>query len=101
MTTRPGVGSPGGRIPLRELIKWHGALSAESPLLVLRDCLLGLTAAREHGAAHQDLRPETVLVGRDGGSGLAGPGGPAPAEGQRPDPEASYTAPELLDGAPA
>jgi serine/threonine-protein kinase len=100
MTTWPGVGSPGGKIPLRELIKWHGALSAESALLVLRDSLLGLAAAWEHGTVHQDYRPETVLVGRDGSSELTGFGGPALAEGPVPDPEASAQAPELLDGAP-
>lgn len=101
MTTWPGVGSSGGEIPLDKLIERRGALSPESSLLILRESLLSLAAAHEHGTVHPDYRPAIVFVDRDGSSGLAG-FGLSPQPGRLGSArEALYRAPELRNGAAA
>jgi eukaryotic-like serine/threonine-protein kinase len=101
MTAWPGVDSSGGAIPLSELIERTGAVSPEAALLVLRESLLSLAAAHQHRTAHQDYRPETVLVDRDGRVELTSFGVPAQAAGQVPAAPTPYQAPELRDGGPA
>lgn len=101
MTTWPGVGSSGGEIPLDKLIERRGALSPESSLLILRESLLSLAAAHEHGTVHPDYRPAIVFVDRDGSSGLAD-FGLSPQPGRLGSArEALYRAPELRNGAAA
>ena len=100
MTTRPESGSAGAGVRLRELIERYGALGPEPALVVFRESLTGLAAAREHGTVHQDFRPENVLIDRHGGSALTGFGGPAEAGGRAPAGPNRYQAPELRYGAP-
>lgn len=63
MTTWPEPGSADDRIPLRELVDRHGTLSPVAALLVFRESPLELATAHEHGGAHRDFGPESVLVG--------------------------------------
>ncbi len=94
MTTWPEPGSAGDRIPLRELIGRHGALSPEAALLVFRESLLELATAHEHGGAHRDFGPESVLVGHDGGCELSDFDAPGrPGTGLAP-----YLAPDQQNG---
>ena len=62
MTTWPEPGSSGDKVPLRELIDRHGTLNPEAALLVFRESLPDLAAAHEHGGAHRDFGPDSVLV---------------------------------------
>ena len=95
MTTWPEPGSSGDKVPLRGLIGRHGALSPEAALLVFRESLLDLAAAHEHGGAHRDFGPDSVLVGQDGGCELSNVDVP----GRRGTGLAPYQAPEQRDGA--
>lgn len=95
MTTWPEPGSAGDGIPLRDLIDRHGALSPEAALLVFRESLLELASAHEHGGAHRDFGPDSVLVGQDGGCELSNVDVP----GRRGTGLAPYQAPEQRDGA--
>ncbi len=61
MTIRPEFGSSSDWIPLRELIDRQGALSPESALLVLRESLLGLADAHEHGLSTWTTSRRTCL----------------------------------------
>jgi eukaryotic-like serine/threonine-protein kinase len=97
MTTRPESGSAGGGVRLRELIERYGALGPEPALVVLRESLIGLAAALEHGIVHRDYRPENVLIDRYGGSQLTGFDGTG---SRMPAGLAPYQAPELRYGAP-
>ena len=98
MTTRPEFG-PAARVRLRELIERYGALGPESALVVLRESLISLSAARERGATLPDYRPENVLIDRNGGSQLTGLGAAVTGSQAPPGPN-PYQAPELPYGAP-
>ena len=100
MTTRPEFGPPSGGVRLRELIERYGALGPEPALVVLRESLISLAAARERGTVHRDFRPEHVLIDRNGGSRLTGFDGAAAAGSQAPSAPDPYQAPELRYGAP-
>jgi serine/threonine-protein kinase len=97
MTTRPEFGPAGVR--LRELIERYGPLRPESALAVLRESLIGLSAARERGAVLPDYRPENMLIDRNGGSRPTGSGAAVPGS-QPPNGPSPYHAPELPYGAP-
>jgi Putative Ig domain len=98
MTTRPEFG-PATGVRLRELIERYRALGPEAALVVLRESLVGLSAARERGGVLPDYRPENVLIDRNGGSRLTGYGATV-AGGQAPPGPNPYRAPELRHGAP-
>lgn len=52
---------------LRQLMATAGTLrDVETALVVLRDTLLGLESAHREGILHRDLRPEKILVDRQG-----------------------------------
>ena len=85
---------------LRQLMATPGTLrDTEATLVVLRDTLLGLESAHREGILHRDLRPEKILVDRQGVSRVAELGMVARTPGSRwiqGSPE--YMAPELWRG---
>ena len=56
---------------LRGLIERRGALPAREALRIFRGVLAGLQAAHEHGIVHRDVKPENVLLAKDGTPKLA------------------------------
>ena len=85
---------------LRQLMATAGTLrDVETALVVLRDTLLGLESAHREGILHRDLRPEKILVDRQGVCRVAELGMFARTAGGRwmqGTPE--YMAPELWGG---
>jgi len=51
---------------LRDLMNGEAPLALERKLALLEGIALGLQAAHEAGVIHRDIRPENILIGRDG-----------------------------------
>jgi serine/threonine-protein kinase len=84
---------------LRQLMPSGVLRDHEATLVVMRDTLLGLEAAHREGILHRDLRPEKVLVDRQGVARIAELGLVARTRGGRWIPgTAEYMAPELWRG---
>jgi len=84
---------------LRQLMPSGVLRDREATLVVMRDTLLGLEAAHREGILHRDLRPEKVLVDRQGVARIAELGLVARTRGGRWIPgTAEYMAPELWRG---
>jgi len=84
---------------LSQLMATGTLRDAETALVVLRDTLLGLESAHREGILHRDLRPQKILVDRQGVSRVAELGMVARTPGSRwiqGTPE--YMAPELWRG---
>jgi serine/threonine-protein kinase len=84
---------------LSRLVGTGAVRDPETALVVLRDALLGLEAAHREGILHRDLRPEKILVDRDGVARVTELGLVARTVGGRwiaGTPE--YMAPELWTG---
>jgi serine/threonine-protein kinase len=84
---------------LRQLMATGTLRDAETALVVLRDTLLGLESAHREGILHRDLRPEKILVDRQGVSRVAELGMVARTPGGRwIQGTPAYMAPELWRG---
>ncbi|MGO8686280.1 MAG: serine/threonine-protein kinase [Candidatus Dormibacteria bacterium] len=84
---------------LRRLVEVGTVRDPETALVVLRDALLGLEAAHREGILHRDLRPEKILVDRDGVARVMDLGLVArTAEGRWIAGTPEYMAPELWQG---
>jgi serine/threonine protein kinase len=76
-------------VGLRRLLVAEGGTAVDAALSVLSGLLLGLAALHDAGIAHRALKPENVLIAKDGTTKLADTGiGDAPA----------YLAPERQSG---
>ncbi|WP_106396395.1 serine/threonine-protein kinase [Actinocorallia populi] len=81
-------------VPLRDVLTWHGHLSPEAALAVLKRSLLGLQEAHSRGIVHRDCKPANIVVRRNGLSKLVGFGVGTLAGERRHPGTPAYKAPE-------
>jgi serine/threonine-protein kinase len=91
---------------LASLIQRNGPVPARSAARVTAEVAEALAAARDHGLVHASMRPDNVMIARDGtvkvtdfGIARAAAGSKAPAADAATT--AAYSSPELASGAPA
>jgi serine/threonine-protein kinase len=58
-------------VSLRERLRREGPLPLEDALRITRDVASALQHAHDHGVVHRDVKPENILLTRDGAASLA------------------------------
>ncbi|GAA2729487.1 serine/threonine-protein kinase [Actinocorallia aurantiaca] len=89
-------------VSLKDILTWHGNLSPEAALVVLRRSLLGLQEAHSRGVLHRDHTPSNVVVRSNGLGKLIGFGATTlAARGRSRAGDSPYVAPEQWVDEPA
>ena len=69
---------------LGERIRRHGRLPAAEVTQVVREVAWALAYAHRQGVVHRDVKPENILLERDGGRAMVTDFGIAQVSGRRP-----------------
>ena len=83
---------------LRERLRRKGPLRREEALRVAREVARGLQYAHEHGVIHRDVKPENILLTRDGSTLVADFGIARPTDDSSPS---KLTGTGIVVGTPA
>ncbi|HEY4389043.1 MAG TPA: serine/threonine-protein kinase [Ktedonobacteraceae bacterium] len=74
---------------LRKYQSSRGTLEAERTVIIAHDVALGLGAAHRRGIVHRNIKPQNILVGRDGSIRLTGFGIGRPYQDHTTEPHAT------------